>query len=81
MWKSQGEQARGSGHGGADYFTVKAFVDAVRGRTGTPIDVYDSATWSVITPLSGKSVAARSAPVDFPDFTRGKWRTSKPVTV
>ena len=81
LWKSQGEQARGSGHGGADYFTVKAFVDAVRGRTGTPIDVYDSATWSVITPLSGKSVAARSAPVDFPDFTRGKWRTSKPVTV
>ena len=34
------------------------------------------ATWSVISPLTEKSVANKSAPVDFPDFTRGKWMTN-----
>jgi hypothetical protein len=55
------------------------FVKAVRNKTQTPIDVYDAATWSVITPLTERSVAANSAAVDFPDFTRGKWKTAKPV--
>ncbi|MCX6623124.1 MAG: Gfo/Idh/MocA family oxidoreductase [Acidobacteria bacterium] len=39
----------------------------------------DAATWSAIIPLSERSVAARSRPVDFPDFTRGKWKTTPPV--
>ena len=38
-----------------------------------PIDVYDAATWMAITPLSEKSIACGSAPVEIPDFTRGKW--------
>jgi hypothetical protein len=41
------------------------------------MDVYDAAAWSVITPLSEQSVANRSAAVDFPDFTRGKWEESR----
>jgi hypothetical protein len=40
--------------------------------------VYDAATWSVISPLTERSVASRSAAVDFPDFTRGNWKTRKP---
>jgi hypothetical protein len=43
--------------------------------------VYDAATWSVISPLSERSVAGKSRPVDFPDFTRGKWKTTPPVTI
>jgi hypothetical protein len=43
------------------------------------IDVYDAAAWSVIVPLSEESVAHRSKPVDFPDFTRGKWKTRAAV--
>jgi len=39
----------------------------------------DAATWSAIFPLSEKSVAARSRPVDFPDFTRGKWKQTPPI--
>jgi hypothetical protein len=35
----------------------------------------------VITPLTERSAASRSAAVDFPDFTRGKWKTAKPVNV
>ena len=79
LWKRLSKAAASSGHGGADYITLHEFVKAVRNKTQTPIDVYDSATWSSILPLSERSVASRSAPVDFPDFTKGKWRTAKPV--
>jgi hypothetical protein len=40
-----------------------------------PIDVFDSAAWSVITPLSEQSVAAGGAVQQFPDFTEGKWKS------
>jgi hypothetical protein len=40
--------------------------------------VYDSVMMSVITPLSEKSIAGGSAPVECPDFTRGAWKTRKP---
>ncbi|WP_157466666.1 hypothetical protein [Cyclobacterium marinum] len=36
-------------------------------------DVYDSVTSAAIIPLTGASVADKSRPVDFPDFTKGKW--------
>ena len=52
---------------------------AVRNKTQTPIDVYDSVAMSVITPLSEESIAKGSAPVACPDFTRGKWKTKKPT--
>ncbi len=58
---------------------INRFVRAVRNRTDTPVDVYDSAAWSAIGPLSERSVAARSAPVDFSDFTRGKWKTKRRI--
>jgi hypothetical protein len=35
--------------------------------------------WSSISPLSEYSVANRSKSVDVPDFTRGAWKTNKPV--
>jgi len=38
------------------------------------IDVYDTATWSAVAPLSVTSVSRGSALVVFPDFTQGKWR-------
>jgi hypothetical protein len=38
------------------------------------IDVYDAAAWSAPGPLSEASVAKGSAPVKFPDFTRGRWQ-------
>lgn len=79
LWKTLGQTATKYGHGGADYITLHQFVKAVREKTQTPVDVYDSATWSAIVPLSEESVASRSAPVDFPDFTRGRWKTAKPV--
>ncbi len=44
-------------------------------------DVYDAATWSSIAVLSEKSVADRSRAVDFPDFTKGKWKTTPPIQI
>jgi predicted dehydrogenase len=81
IWKDLGPTARNYGHGGGDYITLHQFVKAVRNHTQTPIDVYDSAVWSVITPLSETSVATKSAPVDVPDFTRGKWKTVRPIEI
>ena len=45
------------------------------------MDVYDAVTWSCITELSEKSVATRSSPMDFPDFTRGRWKTAPPIGI
>ena len=52
-------------------------------QTGVPpdFDVYDAATWSVVGALSEKSVADRSRPMDIPDFTKGKWKTNRPVQI
>jgi hypothetical protein len=66
------------GHGGTDMRELKLFVQAVKNRTQTPIDVYDSVIMCVHGPLSEKSIAKGSVPVKVPDFTRGKWKTRKP---
>ena len=34
---------------------------------------------SVISPLSEKSISNGSTAVEFPDFTRGKWKKNKPI--
>lgn len=70
------KNAVNSGHDGADYRELKLFIEAVRAGKQTPLDVYDSVLMSGIVPLSGDSIAAGSAPVKVPDFTRGKWKTN-----
>jgi predicted dehydrogenase len=79
LWRRFGAPGKKYPHGPADYIELLQFVKAVRNGTPTPIDVYDAAAWSVITPLSEQSVASRSAAIDFPDFTRGKWKTTRPL--
>lgn len=77
LWKKYESNALGAGHGGMDWFVFNAFIIAVKDRKQTPIDVYDSVTMSVITPLSTKSLKEGNKPQVFPDFTRGKWKTRK----
>lgn len=48
-------------------------------RRNFPVNVYDAATWSAITPLSERSIALGNQTVEFPDFTGGKWMYEKPV--
>jgi len=56
---------------------LNQFINAVRIKGSTPIDVYDSAVMTAIVELSGLSIE-KNGPVAFPDFTKGKWQTSKP---
>jgi predicted dehydrogenase len=79
LWKRYEDRAAGSGHGGMDFFVVNAFVESVKRGVEPPIDVYDAAAWSVISPLSEQSIAMGSAPVRFPDFTGGKWVTRRKI--
>jgi len=78
LWQKYGEYAAGSGHGGMDFFVIQAFVESVKRKVNPPLDVYDAAAWSAITPLSEKSLAEGNAPQYFPDFTRGQWINRKP---
>lgn len=72
-WREEGSKAEGSGHGGIDYMVLNDFFNAVKDNKPAPIDVYDAAAWSAIAALSEMSIAKGNAPVDFPDFTRGRW--------
>jgi predicted dehydrogenase len=81
LWKQHGDIAKKSGHGGGDYLCMRDFVEAIRNHTEVPIDVYDAASWSIITKLTEESVSNKSRPVDFPDFTKGKWKTRKPLEI
>jgi len=79
LWKEHGAMAEQTGHDGIDFFVIKEFVDSIRKQAAPPMDVYDAAAWSVIGPLSEQSIAAGSAPIAIPDFTRGKWKNRKPI--
>ena len=74
LWTQLGQAARNSGHGGMDYIMAWRTVQCLREGLVPDIDVYDSAAWSAPFPLSEISVAKGSAPVKFPDFTRGNWK-------
>jgi predicted dehydrogenase len=66
---------------GGDFLEDYRLVEALRSGVAPDFDVYDVATWSSIAVLSEKSVADRSRPVDFPDFTKGKWKTTPPIKI
>jgi hypothetical protein len=66
------------GHGGMDFIMDWRTIDCL--RNGLPLDenVYDAAAWSAVGVLSEQSVAKNGKTIDFPDFTRGAWKTNKP---
>lgn len=69
------------GHGGMDFLMDWRLIDCLRNGLPLDQDVYDAAAWSVIAPLSEKSVANRSNSIDIPDFTKGSWKTNQPVDI
>ena len=83
LWAKTKDAAKNGGHGGMDFVMAYRLIDCL--RRGLPLDmtVYDGAAWSCIVELSIKSVANRSAAIDFPDFTRGagrprrRWRSKR----
>ncbi|WP_426791327.1 Gfo/Idh/MocA family protein [Sphingobacterium sp. WOUb80] len=67
------------GHGGMDFMMDWRLIDCLRNGLPLDQDVYDAALWSVIAPLSERSVKNRSNSVDIPDFTRGAWATNAKI--
>ncbi len=67
------------GHGGMDFLMDWRWASLLRHGLPLDMDVYDGAAWTAVGLLSEKSVANRSASVDVPDFTRGAYKSNKPV--
>lgn len=61
------------GHGGMDFIMDYRLMYCLNNGLPLDIDVYDLAEWSCIGALGRLSLEHGSAPVAFPDFTRGAW--------
>lgn len=61
LWREYRDAGVKAGHGGMDYLVQRAFIEAVRDGVQTPIDVYDTASWMAVTPLSEASINCGSA--------------------
>ena len=71
----------GAGHGGMDYLEDYRLIKCLREGLPTDMTVYDAAALSAVVHLSQQSNAKRSASIDFPDFTRGRWQTTQPLGI
>ena len=74
VWKNMSEQSKKYGHGGMDGILFSEFLSALTEGNEMPIDVYDAASWMVITALSEESIAKGGALVEIPDFTNGAYK-------
>jgi predicted dehydrogenase len=81
LWKEIAAQAQGAGHGGMDFIEDYRLIKCLRQGTPTDMTVYDAAALSAVVQLSAQSTGRRSAAVDFPDFTRGRWKTTPPLDI
>ena len=69
-WKAYLASSRIGGHDGMDYLLFSDFFDALRKGRPMPIDVYDAAVWTAVSPLSAQSLKSGGMPVLFPDFSK-----------
>ena len=82
LWKLVGDIAqRVGGHGGMDFIMDLRWVYCLQNGLPLDMDVYDLASWSCLCEVTEKSQAKRGAPIEIPDFTRGAWKTMKPLGI
>ena len=81
LWKEIGSKAAGAGHGGMDFLEDWRLIKCLNEGTATDMNVYDAASISAVVGLSVESVAKKSQPVSFPDFTRGRWKSSPQLEI
>ena len=82
LWKVAGELAKKmGGHGGMDFLMDLRLSYCLQNGLPLDMDVYDLATSCSLCELSEKSALNRGASVDVPDFTRGGWKTAKPLGI
>ena len=61
------EEAKRTGHGGSDYWTMKAWVDSYREGMASPVDVFRALDCSLPGPLALESAKQQGTPVEIPD--------------
>ncbi len=81
LWAALGGSSENIGHGGMDYIEDYRLIHCLRHGLPMDMDVYDAAALSAVCALTEHSVAKRSAPVEFPDFTRGRWQRWEPMGI
>ena len=74
-WQAITQEALDAGHGGMDYVELREFVDRLKDGREMAVDVYDAASWMVITCLSEESIKNGGKVMEIPDFTKGAWKT------
>jgi predicted dehydrogenase len=67
-WREVSPEALAAGHGGSDYFCVRAFARAVLEGRPVPIDVYRAMDYTVPGLVSEQSILRDGAPLPVPDL-------------
>jgi len=70
--------ARGSGHGGADFYVFAQFADAVLRGVPAELDVYKAVETAAPAILAARSIEDGNSPQDVPDFRPGPHREQVP---
>ena len=83
LWRDAGEVSKRVrvGHGGMRFLMDLRWAYCLQCGLPLDTDVYDLATWSSLINLTEMSVRSNCRPVECPDFTRGAWKTAKPVAI
>lgn len=82
LWKAAGELAKKmGGHGGMDFLMDLRLCYCLQNGLPLDMDVYDLAASCSLCELSERSVRNRGASQDVPDFTRGGWKTARPLGI
>ena len=82
LYKTIGDLAkRVGGHGGMDFIMDARWIYCLQQGLPLDTDVYDLASTCCIGELTETSVDNRSKAMDIPDFTRGAWKTNKPLDI
>lgn len=82
LWRKMGEIARANGgHSGKDFLMDARWIYCLKNGLPLDQDVYDLASWSSVMSLTELSCLNRGKTLDIPDFTRGAWKTTKPLTI
>jgi hypothetical protein len=69
------------GHGGMDFLMLYRIVECLQKGEALDQNVYEGCLWSAVAPLSEQAVAMGGAPQEFPDFTRGQWKSTPPLQI
>lgn len=81
LWKTFKDKDTGASHGNMDYLESFRLVECLQKGLPTDMNVYDAASLSAVVELTERSVAKGSQPIDFPDFTRERWKTWQPLEI